>query len=729
MNHRISTKILGGFIFVAGVSTLFVIIVCCLAYTVRNSVTKLTDDIVPELSAHTQMLLALHQHNELTQKLSSTEDTLSKENVTNKILKLQEDILLEQKKVGREEIFVRLFENTKKLLQTLSQYEQTKQAFDIKFVQAERNFMRLHYETRSLLSAASSESWQPKQDLSMYTLTLLEQFRRLPLAKQERITLEIRQAMSLTLRQILRLMVTYNGNSSNDSLTKLVNHVFDEVEGPHNIFKIRREIIENYAELKKLHQANTDLTVGMLYRFESIRRKTERSVDAVSLAAKKHVWVLFVAGLLSVLMSVSVAFHTGWRYLLLSVMRRLDKLTTATFSLAEGNIDQPIHISGSDEISQMASAVEGFRQNALELLLKEMDLRDEKAKIDAIVDSLSSGIVMVDTDGNSVLWNKAGRQLLAKDQANYNVSQWSEYYGVFEKDGETLYPQQKHPLTRVLLGEQSAESEFVVFSPEYESPQTIYASACPVVVPGAGMIGAVVNLVNISKQEEALKKLEESNSYLKQLAYISTHDLREPALQIVSFGNLVLHEAGDQLSEDARVYFSYMLSGAHRMSTLLDGLLMFAEAGVQALDIELLDFDSLVKDIVQELGFAKQIEVTNSKGTIRADRKLFKRVIVSLIENAVLYNDKNPLVKINLGEDPTHWHISVWDNGIGIDPIHHNKIFKIFKRLHNRDKIPGAGIGLAFCERVVSRHNGKIWVESKLGNGAKFIFTISKNMK
>ncbi|MBI4423146.1 MAG: hypothetical protein HY554_05435, partial [Elusimicrobia bacterium] len=228
---------------------------------------------------------------------------------------------------------------------------------------------------------------------------------------------------------------------------------------------------------------------------------------------------------------------------------------------------------------------------------------------------------------------------------------------------------------------------------------------------------------------ELNRELARSNDELEQFAAAASHDLREPLRKVAAFSDLLAASLADRLTESERRYVASIVDGAGRMQRLVDSLLELARLGKGEPRRETVDlgalFDRVLADLlvaVQEAGAA----VTRSPlPRVTGDPEMLGRLLQNLISNAVKFRAKAPPeVRVSASREGASWRISVEDNGIGIDPVWHDRLFAMFRRLHGRDRFPGNGLGLALCKKIVERHGGRIWVESEPGRGASFRFTL-----
>jgi PAS domain S-box-containing protein len=229
-------------------------------------------------------------------------------------------------------------------------------------------------------------------------------------------------------------------------------------------------------------------------------------------------------------------------------------------------------------------------------------------------------------------------------------------------------------------------------------------------------------------------ELLRSNTELEQFAQMASHDLQEPLRNITSYLQLLERRYQGKLDAEADELINCSMDGAARMKRLIEDLLKFSGVGTQPRKCQSVPADLVVRDAVNGLHEAIQArsaEVTwdHPLPTIAADPTLLVQVFQNLIGNGIKFqNNGRPRVHICATEKESESVFSVRDNGIGIAPQDSGRIFQIFQRLHTADEYPGTGIGLAIARRIVERHGGRIWVESKPGEGATFSFSIPRQL-
>ena len=226
-------------------------------------------------------------------------------------------------------------------------------------------------------------------------------------------------------------------------------------------------------------------------------------------------------------------------------------------------------------------------------------------------------------------------------------------------------------------------------------------------------------------------ELAASNAELERFAYIASHDLQEPLRMVSSFLQLLQKRYKGQLDDKADQYIHYAVDGAERMKALIMDLLEYSRVGTTKEGFG--EVDTAV--IMQEVGDIFREKIIAARATVEigvlpkiwGDKVQLLQLFQNLLSNALKYHsDRLPVIRVVAKEETGHWLFSVEDNGIGIDKQFFDKIFIIFQRLHNKSDFSGTGIGLAICKKIVERHGGKIWVESRPNEGSTFYFTVSK---
>ena len=227
-------------------------------------------------------------------------------------------------------------------------------------------------------------------------------------------------------------------------------------------------------------------------------------------------------------------------------------------------------------------------------------------------------------------------------------------------------------------------------------------------------------------------ELQAKNEELEEYAYVASHDLQEPLRMVSSFMEKLNTFYGDQLDEKAHQYMHFATDGAKRMRQIILDLLEYSRAGKTKESLEQVDVNHILKYFVElrrKIINEKSVTIVNAElPKVYSSKVAITQILHALLDNAIKYSKEGiaPLIEINASENKDDWKFSIKDNGIGIDSEFHDKIFVIFKRLHNRSEFDGTGIGLSVAKKHIEFLGGKIWLESKAGDGATFYFTIPK---
>ncbi|HDS45340.1 MAG TPA: PAS domain S-box protein [Methanomicrobia archaeon] len=355
-------------------------------------------------------------------------------------------------------------------------------------------------------------------------------------------------------------------------------------------------------------------------------------------------------------------------------------------------------------------------------------------------------------------WNAALEALtgISKSELIGSDKQWTAFYpekrpvladliadGAPERDVKALYGDtcKKSPL---IDGAYEAEDFFPTLG---AAGKWLFFTAAPLKDAKGTIYGALETLQDITerkKAEEELRKyhahleelveartaeLERSNAELQQFAYVASHDLQEPLRMISSYLQLLERRYKGRLDADADDFIFYAVDGAKRMQALINDLLAFSRVQTRGKHFEPTDAERVLGLTLKNLQTAigeSEAEITHDPlPTVLADEVQLAQLFQNLISNAIKFRgDEPPRIHVAVEKEQNEWIFSISDNGIGIEPQYAEKIFGIFQRLHNARDYPGTGIGLAICKRIVERHGGRIWVDSELGKGTTFYFSI-----
>lgn len=325
----------------------------------------------------------------------------------------------------------------------------------------------------------------------------------------------------------------------------------------------------------------------------------------------------------------------------------------------------------------------------------------------------TSGIAMVTVDIKGIIrsFNPAAEKLFAYRE-----------YEVIGQSSKLIVPSSYEAVGRSKNGTKFAIDLSI-------SPSTIAGERLFTwVIKDISNIQAMENKLNCT-----IEKLQKSNRELSQITFISTHDLQEPLRLVASYMQLLANRYQGKLDKDANEYIDFAIKGVKRMKALTHDLVTYAEVSQEDCNFIDLDLNKLVNEAVESLKpiteETNSVIIYNNLPRINGSAKQLKELFYNLINNAIQYRSQAaPEIHINSERQGNNFMFSVKDNGIGIAAEYSSKIFDIFQRLDKKDEdLKSTGIGLSICKKIVENHHGEIWLESELGKGTTFFFTIQGN--
>ena len=362
---------------------------------------------------------------------------------------------------------------------------------------------------------------------------------------------------------------------------------------------------------------------------------------------------------------------------------------------------------------------------------KDLALREEM--LDTFFRSSPAGMALLDKDYNYIKINER--------LASINGFTAQEHQG---KNIRDILPEELANIAVSLLKDVLVNGAFynnlVIEGPHPSiENETGYWNVSYFPVPGEnGSMSAGVVAVDLTGTKQAelviehqVDQLKKVNMELEEFNYIVSHDLSEPIRTMVSYSELLKRDMGEKLPERAGQDIHFIIDAANRMHNVVNDLLSLSRAGRIEMKYDPFDLNDCVKNIMNDL----KLVISEVKGKVKwnglceiyGDKAQISRVLQNLVSNALKFHgDKIPFIEITSSENEKEWLISVSDNGIGIAEEYLDTIFLPFKRLHSMAKYKGSGIGLAICKKIVERHGGRFMVESTIGQGCTFSFSVAK---
>jgi two-component system, chemotaxis family, sensor kinase Cph1 len=389
-------------------------------------------------------------------------------------------------------------------------------------------------------------------------------------------------------------------------------------------------------------------------------------------------------------------------------------------------------------LAGIAISKKGLAKQLLARETVEEALRESEQRHRLLAETMLQGVVHQDADGKIIAMNPAAERILGKTPEEFlGRTSVDEAHHTLREDGSPL-PGLEHPaMVAMRSGQPLQDVVMGVLNPRENAYRWISISAVPSFRPGEDQPYQVFtvfeDITERKRADEALRRsaeeLARSNGDLEQFAYVASHDLQEPLRMVTGFMQLLQKKYGDHLDAEADEFIEYAVEGAKRMQTLIGDLLAYARVGTRGCELVPTDAGATLHEALDNLRLT--IEETGAQITygklpvVRADGTQLLQLFQNLIGNAMKFRSAEPpKVHVEAHRKGDHWLVSVRDNGIGFDPEFRDRIFLIFQRLHTRQEYSGTGIGLAICKKIVERHGGRIWVESRPGEGTVFYFTL-----
>jgi PAS domain S-box-containing protein len=368
------------------------------------------------------------------------------------------------------------------------------------------------------------------------------------------------------------------------------------------------------------------------------------------------------------------------------------------------------------------------------------DITNRKRVEEALIDSEEKYRMLIEMSPDAIVIHDGGMILYA-NPATAQLFKVPRHEDLIGKNAFTII----HPDSQEISREVSKKDREGIISPPTEI-QVFRKDGTVLTVEGRGRMiefqgktAIEVILRDVTERKQAERQLREyaenlkrSNEDLELFVHIATHDLQEPIRGVVAFSQILLSQCHDGICPSTEDYLRRIENAGLRMHTLVSDLRTYSNVGANKKPRGWTDMGEVLSSALENL----QLMIRDTKASIThdplpsiwAERTRMIQLFQNLIDNALKFRRKGVVPQIHISvvqiSPEGMWRFSVEDNGIGIAPEYYGKIFVLFERLHGRDAIPGTGLGLALCKRIVDEHGGRIWVESEVGVGSTFFFTL-----
>ncbi len=444
--------------------------------------------------------------------------------------------------------------------------------------------------------------------------------------------------------------------------------------------------------------------------------------------------IILITGIIGILFGIVVAY-----LVIRSISKPIGDLNSAALRVSRGDYATDINLKGRDELATLGNSfnimTSSLRSNFELIKSNNKEIKQQEERIRKVIEASPAAIILMDPKKNISLINLQTENLFGYSRR--------ELVG---KSAEKLIPSKLIQNGSLVNNVFASRNKIDILGKDQNfygltksgKKVPIEVRLNYIEIHNQDMIlASIIDITERKEKEVEIKmyvdQLKSKNKELEQFSYITSHDLQEPLRTVLSFIDVIQDDYGDKLDPDMSMYLKYISDASTRMSNLIKSLLDYSRIGYKGV-VETVDCNELIESVEADLKY----KIESSKAEISYDtlpivdgyhlelRLLFQ----NLITNAIKFHKKTEVPKINISfEDKiTHWQFNVADNGIGIPKEFQSKIFVIFQRLHNREDYDGTGIGLSHCYKILELHGGKIWVNSEVGIGSTFHFTIPKNI-
>jgi PAS domain S-box-containing protein len=402
----------------------------------------------------------------------------------------------------------------------------------------------------------------------------------------------------------------------------------------------------------------------------------------------------------------------------------VQQLEQAKDTIEEQSEELAEELKKSQTLTERLAAINDDLQHA------NVAAESARTRFEQLLESTDEGVFGMDAAGLCTFINKSGARSMGYERADMLGKNLHDVLHHHRADGSP-YPEDQCPIYNSLRASTTVRISDEVFWTRDGHAVPVEYTSSPIVSSGQ-TVGAVIAFNDITarkqlerEREHLISALARSNRELDQFAYVASHDLKAPLRGIANLSQWIEEDLGSDVPAEVTEKMVLMRGRVQRLEALIDGILQYSRAGRVHSQVERVDVGALVGDVVELLAPPSEITVTVAPNMpeITTERAPLQQIFMNLINNAIKYN-KHAGATIDVSwRDAGHMYaFSITDNGPGIEPEYHERIFGIFQTLESRDRVEGTGIGLSVVKKTVELHGGSITVDSALGEGATFTF-------
>ncbi len=370
------------------------------------------------------------------------------------------------------------------------------------------------------------------------------------------------------------------------------------------------------------------------------------------------------------------------------------------------------------------------RQQAQEAILRE------KAFSDSVINSLPGVFYMFDEEGKYAWWNKNLEDVTEYSSDEIPNVHPTELFGEADRERikeamEETFREGRTTAEADLVAKSGRKTPFFFTGVRVEKDGRPYLIGLGIDITERRKAEVILEKLNVDL-ESSVQELERSNQELRDFAHITAHDLKAPLRGIGTLVDWLDQDYGEQIGPEGQENLHLLQNRVDRMGRLISGILRYSEIGHNDQPVEILDTHALTAEVIEQIAPPDHVEICieDTLPSVPAERTRLTQVLQNLITNAIKYIDK-PQGKIHISarDDGDFWEFCVTDNGPGIEAKHFARIFQMFQTLSSADRCESTGLGLAVVKKIIDMSGGRIWLESEMGQGSAFFFTLPKQQK